>query len=290
MGKQNKKTLINGMLLILGCLLIALTFNIFCVPNKIVPGGLSGVGIIFDHLFEIKTSYVLLVGNLLLVTTGIICLGLKDTIPSIIGAVVYTLIMYLTECMNITINLSSVFLNVITVGVLFGVGCTMVYLSGCSLGGLDIIGVIFNKKFGLTLGTALFIVNGTVLIIGTFIFGIEALLISLIIRYIESKIIDTFLTGISDSKILFINTDKREEITKYIIEEIESGVSEIKVTSGFKKQKNTILMCVVPTEKYLLLKSQIIQIDNDAFITVMDSYEVYGGTNRYKLPLHDLRI
>ena len=282
MGKQNKKTLINGMLLILGCLLIALTFNIFCVPNKIVPGGLSGVGIIFDHLFEIKTSYVLLVGNLLLVTTGIICLGLKDTIPSIIGAVVYTLIMYLTECMNITINLSSVFLNVITVGVLFGVGCTMVYLSGCSLGGLDIIGVIFNKKFGLTLGTSLFIVNGLVLVIGTFIFGIEALLISLIIRYIESKIIDTFLTGISDSKILFINTDK--------IEEIESGVSEIKVTSGFKKQKNTILMCVVPTEKYLLLKSQIIQIDNDAFITVMDSYEVYGGTNRYKLPLHDLRI
>lgn len=290
MGKQNKKTLINGMLLILGCLLIALTFNIFCVPNKIVPGGLSGVGIIFDHLFEIKTSYVLLVGNLLLVTTGIICLGLKDTIPSIIGAVVYTLIMYLTERMNITINLSSVFLNVITVGVLFGVGCTMVYLSGCSLGGLDIIGVIFNKKFGLTLGTSLFIVNGTVLVIGTFIFGIEALLISLIIRYIESKIIDTFLTGISDSKILFINTDKIEEITKYIIEEIESGVSEIKVTSGFKKQKNTILMCVVPTEKYLLLKSQIIQIDNDAFITVMDSYEVYGGTNRYKLPLHDLRI
>lgn len=290
MGKQNKKTLINGMLLILGCLLIALTFNIFCVPNKIVPGGLSGVGIIFDHLFGIKTSYVLLVGNILLVTTGIICLGLKDTIPSIIGAVVYTLIMYLTECMNITINLSSVFLNVITVGVLFGVGCTMVYLSGCSLGGLDIIGVIFNKKFGLTLGTSLFIVNGTVLVIGTFIFGIEALLISLIIRYIESKIIDTFLTGISDSKILFINTDKIEEITKYIIEEIESGVSEIKVTSGFKKQKNTILMCVVPTEKYLLLKSQIIQIDNDAFITVMDSYEVYGGTNRYKLPLHDLRI
>lgn len=290
MGKLNKKTLINGMLLILGCLLIALTFNIFCVPNKIVPGGLSGVGIIFDHLFEIKTSYVLLVGNLLLVTTGIICLGLKDTIPSIIGAVVYTLIMYLTECMNITINLSSVFLNVITVGVLFGVGCTMVYLSGCSLGGLDIIGVIFNKKFGLTLGTSLFIVNGLVLVIGTFIFGIEALLISLIIRYIESKIIDTFLTGISDSKILFINTDKIEEITKYIIEEIESGVSEIKVTSGFKKQKNTILICVVPTEKYLLLKSQIIQIDNDAFITVMDSYEVYGGTNRYKLPLHDLRI
>lgn len=146
MGKIKKKIMINAMLLILGCLLISLTFNIFCVPNKIVPGGLSGVGIIFDHLFGIKTSYVLLIGNIVLVTIGIICLGLKDTIPSIIGAVVYTLVMYLTELLNVTITLSSPFLNIITIGVLFGIGCTMVYLSGCSLGGLDIMGVIFNKK------------------------------------------------------------------------------------------------------------------------------------------------
>ena len=211
MGKIKKKLIINGMLLILGCLLISLTFNVFCVPNKIVPGGLSGVGIIFDHLFNIKTSYVLLIGNIILVTIGIICLGLKDTIPSIIGAIVYTLVMYLTELLNVTITLSSPFLNIITIGVLFGIGCTMVYLSGCSLGGLDIIGVIFNKKFGLTLGTALFIVNGTVLIVGTFIFGVEMLITSLIIRFIESKIIDNFLTGISDSKIVFINTDKKKK-------------------------------------------------------------------------------
>ncbi len=281
MGKIKKKIIINAMLLILGCLLISLTFNIFCVPNKIVPGGLSGVGIIFDHLFGIKTSYVLLIGNIVLVTIGIICLGLKDTIPSIIGAVVYTLVMYLTELLNVTITLSSPFLNIITIGVLFGIGCTMVYLSGCSLGGLDIIGVIFNKKFGLTLGTALFIVNGTVLIVGTFIFGVEMLITSLIIRFIESKIIDNFLIGISDSKIVLIS---------YIITEIEGGISEIPVKTGYKKENSSIIMCVVPTEKYLILKEKIIEVDNDAFLTVLDSYEVYGGTNRYKLPLHDLRI
>ena len=290
MGKIKKKIIINAMLLILGCLLISLTFNIFCVPNKIVPGGLSGVGIIFDHLFGIKTSYVLLIGNIVLVTIGIICLGLKDTIPSIIGAVVYTLVMYLTELLNVTITLSSPFLNIITIGVLFGIGCTMVYLSDCSLGGLDIIGVIFNKKFGLTLGTALFIVNGTVLIVGTFIFGVEMLITSLIIRFIESKIIDNFLIGISDSKIVFINTDKKEEIISYIITEIEGGISEIPVKTGYKKENSSIIMCVVPTEKYLILKEKIIEVDNDAFLTVLDSYEVYGGTNRYKLPLHDLRI
>ena len=166
----------------------------------------------------------------------------------------------------------------------------MVYLSGCSLGGLDILGVILNKKFGLTLGTSLFIVNGTVLVVGTFIFGIEMLITSLIIRFIESKIIDTFLTGISDSKIIFINTTKKEEIKDYIITEVESGISEIPVKTGYKNQKSSIIMCVVPTEKYLLLKEKILSIDNQAFLTVLDSYEVYGGTNSYKLPLHDLRI
>ena len=49
-------------------------------------------------------------------------------------------------------------------------------------------------------------------------------------------------------------------------------------------------MCVVPTEKYMKLKEAIKEIDKDAFITIVDAYEVYGGTNRYKLPLHDLRI
>ena len=100
------------------------------------------------------------------------------------------------------------------------------------------MGVIFNKKFGLTLGTALFIVNGTVLIVGTFIFGVEMLITSLIIRFIESKIIDNFLIGISDSKIVFINTDKKEEIISYIITEIEGKCQSCGTFSGKKKTRH----------------------------------------------------
>ena len=57
-----------------------------------------------------------------------------------------------------------------------------------------------------------------------------------------------------------------------------------------KKTKGKILMCVVPTEKYIKLKEKIKTIDKQAFITILDAYEVYGGTNRYRLPLHDLRV
>ncbi len=126
--------------------------------------------------------------------------------------------------------------------------------------------------------------------LGAFIFGVEMFVIALVIRYIESYIIDTFLIGISDSKVLFINTKEVSKVKDYIIGELKSGVSEIKVNSGFLRKEGKLIMCVVPTEKYLFLKNEIIKIDKDAFITILDAYEVYGGTNKYKLPFHDLRL
>ena len=281
----------NIILLILGSLLIAVTINLICAPKNYITGGLSSIGIIFNYLFKIKISYVLLIGNLFVILIGIIILGLKDTYKSIIGAGVYTLCVYLTENITsyITLDFSNVFLDIIVSGVLLGIGCTLVYLAGYTTGGADVIGLIFNKKFSIAFGKSLFIVNMIILGVGTFIFGIEMLVIALLIRLIESKIIDNFLIGISDSKVLFINTKEVEKVKNHIINDTQSGVSQFKVVSGYKNENKEMLMCVVPTEKYLLLKKEIIKIDKDVFITILDCYEVYGGTNRYKLPFHDLR-
>lgn len=286
---ENKKNIINLFMFIIGITIVSITFNTLCVPKNIVIGGVSGIAVIFNYLFKIDVTTTLLIGNILLIVMGVLVLGFKDTIPSIIGSFIYTLGVYLTENL-ITIEIDSIFLNIVAVGVLYGIGCTLIYLAGYSTGGTDILGIIFQKRLGYPLGRALLIINILILIFGTVVFGPEMLIIGLVIRYLESRIIDNFLIGISDSKVLFINTEKEEEINNYIIHEIKSGTSEIKIKSGYKGIHKNLLMCVVPTEKYMLLKEEIKKIDKDAFITVLDAYEVYGGTNRYKLPLHDLRI
>ncbi len=289
--EKRKKELINFLLFLLGIIIISITFNVFCVPNNYVIGGVSGISIIFNYLFKIKVSTTLLIGNLLLIIIGIIVLGIKETTPSIIGSIFYTLGVYLTENINnwLNIELSSPFLNIITIGVLFGIGSTMIYLAGYSTGGTDILGIIFNKKYGLQLGQALLITNGIIIVLATGIFGFEMLVITVLMRYIESAVIDNLLTGKSDSKVLFINSEKKEEIKDYIINVVKSGISEINVTTGYNKEQNKLIMCVVPTEKCLKLKEKIVKIDKGAFITILDAYEVYGGTNRYKLPLHNFR-
>ena len=289
--KLNKK-IIHALLFILGIIIISLTFNIFCVPNNYVTGGISGVAIIFKHIFKIDVSTTLLIGNILIIIIGILVLGMKDILPSVLGSIIYTIVVFLTEDINniVNIQMNSIFLNVITIGILFGIGYTCVYLAGYTTGGTDILGLIFKKKIGFPLGKSLLLINSIILILGTIIFGLEMLVIALIEKYIETKVIDGVLLGISDSKVLLIKSKKIKEINDYIINEIKSGTSEIKITSGYKKEESEIIMCVIPTEKYIKLKDKIIEIDKAAFITILDAYEVYGGTNRYKIPLHDLRI
>lgn len=289
MNKKMKKRIINFIMFITGILIVTITFNAFCLPKNIVIGGVSGIAVILNYLLKIDISTTLIIGNAILIIIGIIVLGFKDTWPSIIGSIAYTLGVYLTENL-ITINIDSIFLSIVAIGILHGIGYALVYLAGYSTGGVDILGIIFQKKFGIPLGKSLLIIKALIIIMGTSVFGIEMLIICLVIRYLESKIIDNILIGISDSKVLFINTEKEEEVNNYIIKTIKSGTSEIKIKSGYKKENGNLIMCVVPTEKYMKLKEAIKKIDKDAFITVVDAYEVYGGTNRYKLPLHDLRI
>ena len=122
-----------------------------------------------------------------------------------------------------------------------------------------------------------------VIIAGGFIFGYTAIMYSLIITVISTYLVDKILIGISDSKTFFIQTSKEDEIKDFIIEIIENGVTELDTKGAFSKKRRKMLMCVVPTEKYSLLKSAIQEIDPDAFIVVSDCYEVLGGTKRKKM-------
>jgi len=292
MIKKNKKELINFLIFLVGILIISITFNIFVVPNNYMIGGLSGISILFNFLFNIDVIYILVLGNILLILISVFTLGVKDTTPHLVGSLIYTSVVYLTENINniLNIHITSTFLNVVIIGVLLGIGYTCAYLAGYSTGGTDILGIIFKKKFGIPLGQALFILNLIILGTSTIVLGFEMLVISLLIRFIESRMIDSFLIGISDSKVMFIKSSKAKEIKEFIINEIKSSTSELKVTTGIKKKESDLIMCVVPTEKYMKLKNKIISIDKDAFVTILDAYEVYGGTNRYKLPLHDMRL
>ncbi len=274
-------------LFVIGTLISALSYNLFFVPNNFVGGGLGGVGIILNKLFSIDASLVILVGNAILITISIFTLGFKESLTRVIGATVSTIFIYITKDIPSMINFhfDDVLLYVLAAGVVGGFGESLVYKAGFNTGGTSIVALIIQHYRKQPLGGILRIISMFIILAGGFTFGYTSVMYSLIITYISTYLVDRMLIGISDSKTFFIHTDKEDEVKDFILKIIESGVTEFDSHGAFTHKRKKMLMCVVPTEKYSLLKSAIKEIDPDAFIVVSDCYEVLGGTKKSRLSL-----
>ena len=271
---------------VFGCLIAALAYNLFYVPNELVGGGLGGLAIIANKHLGISPSEFILMGNAILIIISIITLGLKDSIISLVGATVYTAFVYFTKDIAGTLNFSfdNELLYVLAAGVVGGFGEGLVYKSGFNIGSISILATIISHYKKQSMGHLLRVISIIIILFGGFTFGYSSLMYSIIIIVISTYIIDKILIGISDSKIFFIQTDKKDEVTDFILKIIESGVTELDSHGAYSHKRKKMLMCVVPSERYTLLRSAIKEIDPDAFIVVCDCYEVLGGKRRKKLP------
>lgn len=280
-----KDIAMKALLFVVGTMISALAFNLFYVPQGFVGGGLGGVAIILNKIFELDASFVVLIGNTLLIILSLFTLGFKESLMSIVGASVYTLFVYLTEDVPQLINFSfdNILLYVIAAGVVGGIGESIIYKTGFNSGGTSILAFVIQKYKKIPLGKLLRNIGMVIIVAGGFVFGYTAVMYSLLITFISTYLVDKILIGISDSKTFFIQTSKEAEVTEFVLKIIESGVTEFDTKGAYTNKKKKMLMCVVPTEKYSLLKSAIKEIDPEAFIVVSDCYEVLGGTKRKKV-------
>lgn len=276
----------NSILFVVGTLISALAFNLFLVPNSFVTGGLNGLAIIIRNFFpSVTNTMVLIFGNLLFIILSVITMGWKESVMSAMGAIFYVLFVIVTQNFPSMINFSfdNILLYVLAAGVVCGFGEALVYKSGFNTGGTSILARIIQKYTKLSLGIVLRYISIIIIVLGGATFGYTAIMYSLIIMFISTYMVDKLLIGISESKTFFIQTDKEDEVIDFILKIIESGVTELDTKGGYSHKKNKMLMCVVPTDKYGVLKNAIKEIDPGAFIVVSDCYEVLGGTKRKSL-------
>ncbi len=276
-------------LFVIGCFISSLSYNLFCVPMNFVTGGLGGVGVILNKLINIDPTLVIFIGNAIFLILSMFTLGIKKSLMSIIGATTSTLFVYLTKNFSVLLNFyfDDILLYVLAAGVVGGFGESLVYKAGFNTGGTSIIALIIQHYKKQPLGGLIRNMSFGVIFAGGFVFGYTSVMYSIIITFISTYLVDKILIGISASKTFFIQTSKKDEVIDFIIKIIESGVTELDSHGAFSHKRKTMLMCVVPTEQYSLLKSAIKEIDPDAFIVVSDCYEVLGGTKRKKLSFEE---
>ena len=264
---------------LLGSLILAISYNLFLAPNKLVAGGVSGIAIILNSLFKIDHFIVILALNISLLILSYFLLGKEKTRASILGSLVFPFFVKLTSDIGqiIDIDTSQLLISAVFGGVLYGLGIGMIFKAGYTSGGTDILNQILNKYFKLSIGKSMLYTDGTITLSSSLVIGTNKMMYAIIVLYIVSIMSDRVILGISDSKAFYIVTDEEKAIKDYILKYLNHGVTIFNAKGGYAKEKQNVLMCVLPTKDYYRLKTGILEIDPEAFFVVTDAYEVFGG-------------
>lgn len=270
--------LVRSVEFLVGVFIVAFSYNVFMLPSNIVYG-VGGIGVILNKIYEITPSITIFVGSMLLLILSYFTLGKKKTARTVAGSILYPLFVqatsYYTELIDLG-NLEPVVLIIIG-AVLQGLGLGLIFKTGYTTGGTDILNAIVSKFGKMSMGKAMVLTDGLIILIGLFVFNFPTFIYSLISLYIISVMTDKVILGISQSKAFYIITDNETTVKKFLMHNLNHGVTVLNGRGGYTGDNQKVIMCIIPTREYYVVKEGIKQIDPEAFFLVTDAYEVSGG-------------
>ena len=267
------------LIMVCGLFISSFAFNLFFAPNNIVVGGISGLSLIIKEYFHIKPSLFISIASVFLIIISFIFIGKEKTLNTLIVVIIYPIFIEATSKItnHIDLETSSLLLTIIFGGALDGLASGLILKEGFSAGGTQIITQIMYKYLHMSLGKSSLIVNSLIIITAIFTFGITKSMYAVIALYISSTITDRVILGVSNNKSFYIITDKEEEVCEFIIQKLHHSVTIINAKGGYSNKNKKLLLCIIPTKEYFLVKEVVLEIDKNAFFLITDSYEAVGG-------------
>jgi uncharacterized membrane-anchored protein YitT (DUF2179 family) len=278
----------DALLIIIGTLLIALSVNWVFDPMGMVTGGVTGLAIAVKYLTSLVVGggvpvwLTNILCNIPLFIVAIFILGRKSTATSFLAMLSLTGFIYLIPLNNMFDG--DILLAAVFGGAVGGVGMGFVLMAMTTTGGTDLAAMIIHHKLKhLSVPIILLFVDSLVVILGTYVFGINKALYAIIAIYISAKVSDGILEGVKFAKIAYIISDHYEEIAKEILTAMNRGVTGLRATGMYSNVDKKMLFCVVSKKEIVEVIDIVNKIDKRAFVIVNDVREVMGeGFIEYK--------
>lgn len=268
------RSLIEYVLLVVGSFCVAASFNVFLNPNRIVSGGVAGISTVVHHLTGIEPAWTQWLLNIPILLVGFGLLGGRFGMKTVVGTLLLPLCVLLTS--DWQPPTSDILLASIFGGIGVGTGLGLVFRGRGSTGGLDLIAQIVNKYTGLSLGFAVVLLDGIVIVASCFVFTPERALYALIGMFITGRTIDLVQLGPNMSKIAWIITGQTSHVRQSILIEMNRGLTCLQAAGGYTGEERTVLMTVVSRREIGKLKAVVHRIDPHAFVIISNSHEVLG--------------
>ena len=266
-------------LIAFGTFLVAVGYVLFISPNKIVPGGIYGVAIMLHHLLGTPIGLTALCFNIPLTLIGIKLLGPRFGVKTVVAFVLTSVFVDMLYFFKGSTPLvpGETLVSCIFGGLLIGIGVAFTIKAKATSGGTDEVAMILQKYTHLPLGQLMMMVDSSVVLLSYFAFGDWRIpLFSWITIFVLGKVVDTAMHGFSYDKTLFIVSDKHEEIRDTIIDDLKRGGTFLHGEGMYHHNSKQIIFTVVSPRELYMLEEYVHRVDPDAFIAVLDAYEILG--------------
>ncbi len=263
------------LMIIVGSILYVISVKCFAAPMQIPSGGVSGIALLTNYLWNAPIGVVTMALNVPLLLAGFKGLG-RDFFCKTMFMIIFSSV--LTDMAGFLPAFEGdILLAAIFGGILKGIGYGMIIRTGGTSGGVDVIGKFMYKHFSVQMGTTSMTVNVGVLLLSAFGLGsLELLMYGIIMQYAVSNMTDVVVYGSDKQKRALIVTKKPQEVAQMLMERIGHGVTALEGKGMYTGEDRLVLMCVIRPHETNMVKKMVMEIDDTAFIMLSDVNEVLG--------------
>ncbi len=285
-------------LIVAGSLLLAFGTAIFLTQNTIVAGGISGISFIiqksFPNLGNIVDIAIWIITGLLWLLS-LFTLGKDFAIKTLLASILYPLFYSIFYRVDVFVDLAKavsilhteiglttgdLILDAIFGGLTIGLGVAITFVGKGSTGGLDVLAILLKKYAGVNVSIGSFVIDAAIIVAGIFILDFPNFVVNclcgIICAFVTALVIEFVYSRNQNAFIMEAISDNWEEISKYITEEMDRGVTLIDITGAFTGRKRVILRSVLSRNEYIQIKEFIASVDPKAFVTYTSTNAVFG--------------
>jgi len=263
----------------LGLLIVALGVHFFNAPNHFAIGGTAGLSIILSNLLPgLNVGNAMLLLNAALVLIGFLFLGKNVIVGTIYSSIMLSLLIWVLEAVAPVAGpfTEDRFLELCFAVILPALGAGIVFNTGASTGGTDIIAMILSRHTSLEIGKALLASDFLITLAAGFVFGIQTGLYCILGLMAKALLLDNVIESINTRKLVTIISGKSEAIQGFIINGLSRGATVSKASGVFSGQEKEVITTVLGRRQAVALRNYIRSVDRDAFITIVNSSETVG--------------
>ncbi|MCL2401448.1 MAG: YitT family protein [Oscillospiraceae bacterium] len=259
--------------------LISVSVNMFLGPHSIAAGGITGLAIIFEEMFGLARSVVILAFNIIILIVTYIFLGREIFFNTAIGSMLLPIFIGIIPHKTLV---ESTMLSMIAGSVIFGIAVSVLYNNKASSGGTAVPPLILQKYLKINPAIGLFLTDGIVVILSLFVFSIDSFFYAIFSIFITSATMKYLESGINKKKMVYIISDMSEEILNDVLHKVGRGVTILPAIGGYSRNDHNMLMVTLDRRDYAQVIDIVNQHDKEAFMITDVVSEVHGQGFTYE--------